>query len=94
MKITIESIFALKNIFGGKAEITLPDGTDIKGLLSKMTEIWGDKLSPHLFQPDSSSLLPYVRLMVNGQVISFLDGLNTVLSDGDEVLILPMAAGG
>jgi molybdopterin converting factor small subunit len=32
--------------------------------------------------------------MVNGQTIQFLDGLGTVLKEGDEVLLLPLVGGG
>jgi len=32
--------------------------------------------------------------MVNGQTISFLDGMETLLKEGDEVLILPPVSGG
>jgi molybdopterin converting factor small subunit len=32
--------------------------------------------------------------MVNGQTIQFLHGMEKVLEDGDEVLLLPFAAGG
>jgi molybdopterin converting factor small subunit len=32
--------------------------------------------------------------MVNGQTIQFINGIETVLNDGDEVLLLPLAAGG
>ena len=75
-------------------EIVVPDGTTVSGLLAGMIEIWGDSLSPLLFQPGSNQLLPYVRLMINGQTIQFLNGMETALKDGDEVLLIPLAAGG
>ena len=39
-------------------------------------------------------VFPRVRMMVNGRDIEFLGGMGTVLHDGDQVLILPMVAGG
>ena len=59
-----------------------------------MREKWGDKLSTHLFDPDSGAVLPHVRIMVNGQTIHFLEGMETPLKEGDEVLILPLVSGG
>jgi len=35
------------------------------------------------------AVLPYVRIMVNGQTIDYLEGIETPLKEGDEVLILP-----
>ena len=95
MKIKIHSILSLKEVLGRRdVEMIVPDGTTVSGLLAGMIEIWGDSLSPHLFKPGSDQLLPYVRLMINGQTIQFINGMETVLNDGDEVLLLPLAAGG
>jgi molybdopterin synthase sulfur carrier subunit len=95
VKVTIHTILALKQVIGNReTEIDLPEGTTVKSLLAQMVEIWGDQLSPHLFQPGSDLLFPYIRIMVNGQAIQFLKGVETVLGEGDEVLLLPLAAGG
>jgi molybdopterin synthase sulfur carrier subunit len=86
---------SLKEVLGGReVEMIVPDGTTVSGLLAGMLERWGDTLSSHLFKPGTDQLLPYVRLMVNGQTIQFINGIETVLNDGDEVLLLPLAAGG
>lgn len=95
MKIRVHSILSLKEVLGGReVEMIVPEGTTVSRLLAGMIEIWGDSLSPHLFRPGSDQLLPYIRLMVNGQTIQFLDGMQTVLKDGDEVLLLPLRQGG
>ena len=59
-----------------------------------MKERWGDELANRLFDPDDGAVLPYVRIMVNGQTIEFLEGMETPLKEGDEILILPPASGG
>ncbi|HNQ45367.1 MAG TPA: MoaD/ThiS family protein [Syntrophorhabdus sp.] len=95
MKVKVHSILQLKEILGGKdVEIIVPDGTNVSGLLAGMVEIWGDSLSPHIFKPQSDEVLPYIRLMINGTAIQSLDGMETILNDGDEVLLIPLAAGG
>ncbi len=95
MKITVHSILQLKEVLGGKdVEIIVPEGTNISGLLAGMVEIWGDSLSSHIFKQGSEDIHPYVRLMVNGKSIQSLNGMETVLKDGDEVLLIPLAAGG
>jgi len=85
----------LTQAFSGKdVEIIVPEETQIRSLLSGMVEIWGDSLSPHIFKPGTDQLLPDILVMVNGQNIGVLHGLDTLLNDGDEVLLLPLAAGG
>jgi molybdopterin converting factor small subunit len=95
MKVILRSTYHLKEALGGRmVEIDLPEGMAVRGLLSRMVEMWGDKLSPLLFEPGTDLLLPHIRLMVNGQAVEFLNGPKTVLKEGDEVLVLFPAAGG
>lgn len=95
MKIAIHSTYQLKEVLGGRrVDIDLPEDATVRGLLARMIETWGDKLSPHLYEPRNTFLFQYIRLMVNGQAIEFLNGMETVLKDGDEVLLLFPAAGG
>ena len=95
MKLTLHTILGLKQVIGQRlTEIDLPHGSTVEDLLTYLKENWGDKLSTHLFDPASGAVLPYVRIMVNGQTIQFLEGMDTPLKEGDEVLILPPASGG
>jgi molybdopterin synthase sulfur carrier subunit len=43
---------------------------------------------------EDGGLRRFVNVYVSGEDIRFRDGLNTELSDGDEVTILPAVAGG
>ena len=93
--IKVQTILYLKKIVGAREiEISVPSGCILQGLLEIMVDTWGDELATRLFEPNSTNLLPYRRLMVNGQDIGFLDGLNTLLQDGDEILIMPPVSGG
>jgi molybdopterin synthase sulfur carrier subunit len=95
MRITLHTILGLKEVIGQRlTEIDLPSGSTVKDFLTYLKERWGDKLSARLFEPDSGAVLPYVRIMVNGQAIQFLEGMETPLVEGDEVLILPPVSGG
>ena len=95
MKVTFHTILGLKQVVGQRlTEIDLAPGSTVEDFLAYLRERWGDELSAHLFDPDSGAVLPYVRIMVNGQTIQFLEGMETSLKEGDEVLILPPASGG
>jgi molybdopterin synthase sulfur carrier subunit len=59
-----------------------------------MVDVWGDRLSPHLFQPGTDQLLSSFTLMVNGRSMQFLNGIEPEVREGDEVLLLPPVAGG
>jgi molybdopterin synthase sulfur carrier subunit len=85
----------LKRILGKReVELSLPENGTLQELLVTMLDTWGDELASRLFKPNTTIPLPHIRLMVNGQDIAFLNGMDTVLKDGDEILILPPVGGG
>ena len=95
INVKVQTILYLSKIVGAREiDISVPDGCTLQGILENMVDTYGDELASHLFQPKSTTLLPYLRLMVNGRDIAFLDGMNTLLKDGDEILILPPVSGG
>jgi molybdopterin synthase sulfur carrier subunit len=95
IKITLHTILGLKEIVGQRlTEIDLPHGSTVEDFLTYIKERWGGQLSARLFDPDTGAVLPYVRIMVNGQTIQLLEGTETPLKEGDEVLILPPVSGG
>jgi sulfur-carrier protein len=95
MKITLHTILGIKQAIGHETiELDFPQESTVENFLAYMKERWGGKLYPHLFNPDNDTVYPHVRIMVNGQTIQFLQGMKTVLKEGDEVLILPLISGG
>ena len=95
IRVKIHTTPVLKRIIGQREiEVSLPQGSTLEALLSWMVDTWGEKIAFYLFHPGSASPLPHVRLMINGQDIGFLDGMETVLQDGDEILIIALVGGG
>ena len=95
MIIKVRTSLDFKKIFGqGRFEVHSSNGITLRNFLDQLVETWGDELSARLFKPDSGDIMPRIMLMVNGQNINFLNKLDTVLKDQDEVLILPPVAGG
>ena len=74
--------------------MSVPKQSTLQELLVAIVDTWGDELRSRLFEPNSTRPFPHIRLMVNGQDIAFLNGMETVLQDGDEILILPPVGGG
>jgi len=93
--VRVRTILYLKRIIGsGEVELSIPEGSTLEELLATMVKRWGEELSSRLLESNSTIPLPYIRLMVNGRDIAFLNRLKTELKEGDEILILPPVAGG
>jgi MoaD family protein len=81
----------LRAASGGEAEV-LVDGGTVGEVLGALYERHGE-LRERLADGDGE-LRRFVNVYVGGEDIRFGDGLQTTVSDGAEVQILPAVAGG
>jgi MoaD family protein len=95
IQVKVHTILNLKKILGrGDIDLTLKKGSAVKDVLITLVETYGEPMSAQLFDSEGD-LFPYIRLMVNGRDIAFLENkMETALRDGDEILILPPVGGG
>jgi len=95
ISITIRTILGLKEILGKDViEFSIPQGTAVKALVALMVEQWGARLASYFSDAEQDRPLPKIRILVNGRDIGFLNGMETELRDGDEILMLPLVGGG
>jgi len=92
--LTIKFIGALRHL-SGKTEFTVSfhEGISIKELVNKITQEF-----PELKHTFSDQELNDSRsnslVLVNGREISVLNGYETKLKDGDEIVFVPVVHGG
>jgi molybdopterin synthase sulfur carrier subunit len=94
MAITVKFIGALRRFSGaGKFDLNCKDGTSIMELMNEITkEAPGLKRS--LVDQELENPKPNALILVNGREISVLEGLETKLKDGDEIVFVPVVHGG
>ncbi len=93
MPLTLKFIGALRQI-SGKTQLTVDfqEGMALKDLITKISQEMPqlDKtLSDQLSDSRSNALV-----LINGREISVLNGLETKLNDGDEIVFVPVVHGG
>ncbi len=94
MPLTVKFVGALRHL-SGKTQLTLgfQDGASIKAVIDTL----GEEI-PQLKRTFCDSELNDARsnslILVNGREISVLDGYKTKLSDGDEIVFVPVVHGG
>ena len=87
---TIRIPTQLRTLTGGAGEVTV-DGSTVGEALDAVFAAHSD-LRERI--TEDGTLRRFVNVYVSGEDIRFQDGLDTELSDGDEVTILPAVAGG
>ena len=90
MAVTVKIPTQLRAVTSGEAEAQAEGGT-VKEVLDDLFDRYED-LRERICE--DGSLRRFVNVYVGGEDIRFLSGLDTEVSDGDEVTILPAVAGG
>lgn len=94
MALTIKFIGALRHL-SGKTQLTInfQEGMSLKELVTKISQQMPKlekTFSGHQLNDSRSNAL----ILVNGREISVLNGLETKLNDGDEIVFVPVVHGG
>jgi len=76
----------------GEKKINL-DADTLKDAFAKISETMGDDFKRKVLNEDGTPR-SLINIYINGKNAKFSSGLDTTLSDGDEVSILPAVAGG
>jgi len=94
MAITVKFVGALRH-FSGVGELTLDCkryssvGEVVNELVKEVPDIKRNLIDQQLEDPRPNALI-----LVNGREIGVLNGLETKLKDGDEVVLIPVVHGG
>jgi MoaD family protein len=91
MAVLVKIPTQLRAAAGGPAELEV-EGATVQEVLDGLFNRCGE-LRERIYD-DAGSLRRFVNVYVAGEDIRFLDGLETEVSDGAELTILPAVAGG
>jgi len=92
--LTIKFVGALRHL-SGKTQFTVnfQDGISIKELVDKINQEF-PKLKRTFSDQELNDSRSNSLILVNGREISVLNGYETKLSDGDEIVFVPVVHGG
>jgi sulfur-carrier protein len=91
MAVTIKLPTQLRPAAGNEAEANV-DAATVGEALDALYQRHGELRAR--MADDDGGLRRFVNVYLGGEDIRFLDGLDTTVSDGDELTILPAVAGG
>jgi sulfur-carrier protein len=90
MAVTVKIPTQLRAATDGESSAQV-EGETVGQVLDALYERFGELRSRIA---EDGGLRRFVNVYVGGEDIRFMDGLDTAVSDGDEVTILPAVAGG
>ncbi|MDR3342652.1 MAG: MoaD/ThiS family protein [Treponema sp.] len=95
MSVTIQVPTALRSFTERKSEIVV-EGTTVGEAISAVAELYPD-IKQHLYQdkePGSRELRSFINVFVGETNIKKLQGLDTPVSPGTAIMLVPAIAGG
>jgi molybdopterin synthase sulfur carrier subunit len=94
MTLTIKFIGALRHL-SGKTQLTInfQEGMSLKELVTKISQKM-PKLEKTFSDQQLNDSRSNALILINGREISVLNGLETKLNDGDEIVFVPVVHGG
>ncbi len=90
MPITVDIPPPLREYAGGHLKVPV-SGNTVHEVLADLVKQF-PPLEPKLF--DAGVLRPHVNVLVNDEDIRYLDDLDTAITDGTAVALIPAVAGG
>ena len=94
MEVELRYYAMVRDAAGKSAEtLSLHEGATVKNLIDRLVGLYGDRLRGYLYGEDGR-LLDILMFSINEQDMRSLDGYDTILRDGDRVLVMPPIGGG
>jgi molybdopterin synthase sulfur carrier subunit len=82
----------------GKKEETLEfsrrEAVTVDSVLKRLAKLHGKSFVEYVYDHKTSEVRGFLQFLVNGRSISSFEGLNTKLSNGDVLAIIPPVGGG
>ncbi len=95
MKVRVKFFAAIRELAAVKDEtIDLQSNTAVRELIQVLCQRHGGDFTEYVIDPNTGAPRSHLQILVDGKNLSSLEGLETRLSDGDEVALMPPVGGG
>jgi MoaD family protein len=94
-EVTVRLVGVFRVLSGrSRVMVRLDEGATVGNLVQELVESFPSEFEDTLVDPVLGEPQPNALILVNGREVGVLDGVGTVVADGDEVVFLPVTHGG
>lgn len=95
MKVRVQYFGYIKNMVNKREEqFELEEGASLSDLLNKLAGVHGKAFTKEVYEPGLKDVKTGFSVTVNGVLMGQLGGVDTKLSDGDNVILMSLMSGG
>ena len=95
MKVKVLYLGFIKNLIRrSDDEFELEEGASLSELLNQIAGIYGKPFKKEVYEPGLRDMKMGFVVTVNGILMGQLNGVNTQLNDGDNVILMSLMSGG
>ena len=95
MRIRVQYFGYIKNILSKKEDyFELENGASLSQLLTKLARIHGAAFQKDVYEPGLKDVKMGFSVTVNGVLMGQLGGIDTKLTEGDNVILMSLMSGG
>jgi len=95
LKIRVQYFAIIRELANRREDVLdVGEGSTVLDVLRALAERYGAKFKDYVFDPKTGTPKSYLQFLINGDSISNLSGLSTVLTDNSVLVIIPPVGGG
>lgn len=97
LQVSVRFFTSLRELTGKREaiiEFSDSEKVTVAKVLERLSKKYGQRFVGYVFDDETGEVKGFLQFLVNSRSASTLDGLNTVLEDGDVLAIIPPVGGG
>jgi molybdopterin synthase sulfur carrier subunit len=96
LKVKVEYLGHVRNIIASnrEEEVEMKEEASVADLLNVLFEKYGEPFKKAVYEPKGKDVKTNYIITVNGYLLNQLNGIQTKLKQGDDVILLPVVSGG
>lgn len=95
MKVKIQYLGFIKNLIKRSEDaFELEEGASLSDVMNKIAGLYGNPFTKEVYEPGLKDVKMGFVVTVNGILMGQLQGMDTRLNDGDNVILMSLMSGG